>query len=173
MEDEKAKPNEMTIDAFVKLFFTNFQFESKDQLKNMVIAARNFCRCFNDTESEIQKLQDLQFKPIEYIIKNDPELFKEKQGKRLLRVKLRLGKIEHVYYRDGKRNRKLKHMYFLDEDKPKIRKYYSLGEIIDIRDFIKDEVSRIFTDVAIKNSVDIDPFLMQFGQPQPNQEGII
>lgn len=155
---ETQTASEMTIDAYVKLFFTNFQLMTGDQLKNMVFACKNFCSCFDKTESDIQDLVLISKDPIQYIYEKDINYFETQQWKRLLRVKQKLGRFELVYYRDQKRGHKLKKMYFLDEDKPKIRRYYSLGEVVDIRDFVKDEITRIFTKVALENSVPIDPF---------------
>ena len=159
-ENKTATQQELTIDTFVKLFFTNFQVETKDQLKNMVFAVIGFCRCFQNTDEQIKELKMIYNNPLRYIIEKEPSYFSEEQVKRLIKIKQKLGRIEWVYFRDTHRFTKLKKEYYSDENTPKRQKYFSLAESVDVRDYSKLRISEIFVDVAILNSVPLNPMML-------------
>lgn len=162
-----------TVDAFVKLFFTNFQMESKDQLKKMLYATDCFCNCFKNTVKERKDLHDMNLDPVTYIWKKDKKYFNPKQFLRLMRGKQKIGRLEWIFWKDTKKNAKLRKEYHKDENTPRRRTFFTLGEIIDIRDFIFKETAQIFAEVARKNSVRINPlYLPDLANLEVRQVGV-
>lgn len=156
---EGSTQQDQMIDFYAKLFYMNFQGENKDQLSNMIHAVRNFCSCFKDTAYEIKQLQDLYANPILFVLTNFKEHFSDKQASRIS-IKKTVSQLEWIYFRDTKRNCSLRREYHVDDNKPTRVKHLNLADIIALRGFIKMAVGDIFTDVAIRNSVKLDPMLL-------------
>ncbi len=145
---EKSKK---TSEFYAGLYYFNFQYESKDQLSNMLISAKNFCQCFKDKKS-MKKLDLIYSDPIKYVLDEYEDRFTRNQKKRF-RIKMALSSIEFLYVRDGNRTAKLTREYTLDVTKPSSRKFLTLDDIILIRGLVKNSISLIFTSVAVTNDV--------------------
>lgn len=165
----EGSQHEQMIDFYAKLFYTNFQVETKDQLSNMLYACRNFCNCFKDTEKEIAKLQSIYAHPIKFVLENFKEHFSDKQASRML-MKKTVSQLEWIYFRDTRRFTSLRKEYFMDDNKPQRSRHLTLADIIALRGFIKMAVGDVFTEVAIKNSVSLNPMLLPTLMNAPIQQ---
>ena len=150
MDDNTAQAQ--TIDLLQKIFFMNFQETKQNQLTNMVCALECFCKFFTNTEDELEQIEFLHWKPIEYILTNHKHLFKPKQKHRLA-INKTLDELEHIYFQDIRFKTVLRKEYYSDDNKPTHRRYLLLSDILIIRGNIKRDLFTLFSNVAIKNNV--------------------
>jgi hypothetical protein len=163
---EETNKHDMAIEFYAKLFYTNFQLEGRDQLSNMVHAARNFCTCFENAAHDAEELATLYASPIPYILKKFGLLYSQKNKARMSRVDYTLSQLEWVYWRDSYFYSSLKKEYFADSSKPQMMQRITLADVVALRGFVKMAVSDIFTRVVVANSVELDPLLLpQYGAP--------
>ena len=153
------KDFDSTLQFYAKLFFTNFQTESRDQLSNMVSSAISFGEYFDNCEKEIKLLKDVYTDPIKVVMKEYGKSFSPKRKKRLMGGKGLAG-LEWIFYRDTRLRTALKKEYYVDEAKPKAYKYMTLSDVIDIRGYLKTIIGVQFTRMAKRNDVPLDPLLL-------------
>ena len=106
--------NDSTLQFYAKLFFTNFQTESREQLSNMVSSSIAFGEHFDNCDDEIKTLTKLFVDPIGVVLKEYPNGFTPKRKTRLIQGKTLAG-IEWIFYRDTRYNTPLKKEYYVDE----------------------------------------------------------
>jgi hypothetical protein len=147
-----------TLQFYAKLFFSNFQADSRDQLSNMVSSAISFGEYFDNCESEISLLNRVYSDPMKVVVLKFGNNFSPKRKRRLMQGKSLSG-LEWIFYRDTRFKSPLKKQYYVDEAKP-MSKYMTLGDIIDIRGYLKIIIGSCFTSMVKKNDVPLDPLLL-------------
>lgn len=162
--EKENKLNE-TLQFYAKLFFTNFQMESREQLSNMVSSAISFGEYFydekedvNNCEKEVKLLNEIYCDPVKIVLKEFKGAFTPKRKKRLMQGKTLAG-IEWIFYRDTRYNTPLKREYYVDEAKPK-SKYVTLQDIVDVRGYLKIIIGKQFTAMAKRNDVAFAPYML-------------
>ena len=148
-----------TLLFYAKLFFTNFQTESREQLSNMVSSGIAFGQYFDNCDAEIKVLNEIYVNPMQVVIKKFKNGFSSKRRRRLMQGKSLAG-IEWIFYRDTRYNTPLKKQYYVDEAKPKAFKYMTLSDIVDVRGYLKIIIASQFTAMAKRNDVPLSPFIL-------------
>lgn len=138
------------------------KFNQKESLQNMINFGENFFYCFEDTDSELRIYKNIFADPITYVLKNYPECFySEKQKSRLMFLRCPLPSLEAIYYRDTERHSVLQNKkYYSEADKPQQLRSMTHQELIVLRGCVKRALFQLFTQVRIRNSVEIKTSLL-------------
>ena len=147
--------SENTKEFFAKLYYNRSAVVSPNQVSGMLRAVISFCKCFSDTDKEVNVLQDLFFDPIKYVVDNYGVYMPERVKKRLI-FKKSLSKLEWIYFRDGQARTQLNKQYYFDVMHPKFNKVLYFEDIVELREWLIIAIDDVFVKVAMREGFSLN-----------------
>lgn len=149
--------NEQNITYYSQLFYYTKLYGNKDQITNLISVVQDFSNLFKDSESYNQEediiiLQKIGDEPIKFYLENSKRI-QSKNKKRFIKINPTIARIEAIYFKDIVGGVPLNKKYYLDIKKPTPNNYLTLGDIVDIRAFLIERISSIFTKIVLANNV--------------------
>jgi hypothetical protein len=154
-----------TIQFYTKVFFLNFQTESRDQLTNMVSSAIAFSDCYEDLNKEKKQLKLIMDEPIENIKKMYYKKFPRNTLDRWDN-NFTLADLEWISFRDTRFQTRLKTEYYSDGTRP-TRQFLTLKDVVTLRGYLKVQIASIFSAMVKKKHVNLRPSLLDSFDNKP------
>jgi len=153
--------NETNVSYYSQLFYYAKLYAGKDQLTNIIGVVKDLCNLFDETEKFDKKkylvlFEEMYNSPINYYLERMGNKTPDKKEKRIKKLSSNIARIETIYYKDMIKGEPLNKKYYLDVKKPTPNNYLTLGDIIDIRGLLLNDISSFFTEIVMLNNVKFD-----------------